>query len=1043
LGGASTATTTTDVNGAYSFSGLEAGNYTVGMTIPSGYNMTTSNPVSFTLLAATTTNFGVIASTAPNPMTVISWGQPAYASDESGTKFASNVTVAPGNSVNNTAYDTYDFHSWKSVSVPAWVAIDLSAVPSAQRGLVDVLWYNTTAEYDCCGIASGGSFNGLPKNYTIEANAAAGGNATPPASGWVTLATITNNTLHDRENIVNLTGYNWIRLNISSVNGTDTFVQLTHFDVFDISTTGGVPQDSWIFYGDSITLGATNYAEVSYQSIKNFTFSTLILSQLPSYFPAQTDGGIVGAAISDGVNHINSWLSNFPGRYVDISYGTNDATNNTSSVTFYNNYALTIQAVINAGKIPIVPKIPWASNTTTQSNVPRLNQQINNLYDNYPQIIRGPDFYTYFYDNQSLISSGDVHPTAQGYANMRKIWACQMLINVYNIALDTVSNSSDCSPFAAYLLASTHTITASSGVNGSVTPAGVTTKNYNTTQTYTITPDANYHILDVLVDDVSISALSTYDFTNISANHTISATFAINTYTVTGIIFLDVNSNGVKDAGEINYQNVTVTLGGASTATTTTDVNGAYSFGNLSPGEYTVTISSPDGYSLTTSNPVSVTITSGNNTTNFGLHSTITHIAVTASAAKLVYNIGDKLDITGLVITGTYSDSSTQIETVTTDNVSGFDSGTPVLGQVLTITVNGKTTTYTVDILTNTQTAPVEGSARLNNLTPQVVITNHSEIINIIVTPGTVNPTLNLAKLINGGAGDIPEIVLTSPIANIKIPSATVSSTDINWNGIIAAPTIATNTSGSTPAGFNVGDTSIEVGSTTSVLRFSEAVKITLFNVTGRVGYKLSGSNTWTMIDTLCTSATDHSNISYPNECYYTSGSNTIIWTYHFTEFGGLDIAPRFSTGGMLVFTNTNKNTIASSNVEGCALGNLFNTTTGQSCPVTLLNTFEGCTNRNIGFSVTTGKSCTGNTIIIKITTLKLNTISKEVKALQVYLNTHGYAIARTGPGSLGNETTKFGRATLKAVKKFQKDNSLTPDGIVGVKTLKLMGKIF
>lgn len=80
----------------------------------------------------------------------------------------------------------------------------------------------------------------------------------------------------------------------------------------------------------------------------------------------------------------------------------------------------------------------------------------------------------------------------------------------------------------------TYTIFASAGANGTVTPAATTTKNYGASQTYTIaTSTAGYHIADVLVDSVSVGAVSSYTFTGIAANHTISATFAINIYVIT------------------------------------------------------------------------------------------------------------------------------------------------------------------------------------------------------------------------------------------------------------------------------------------------------------------------------------------------------------------------------------------------------------------------------------------------------------------------------------------------------------------------------
>ena len=44
---------------------------------------------------------------------------------------------------------------------------------------------------------------------------------------------------------------------------------------------------------------------------------------------------------------------------------------------------------------------------------------------------------------------------------------------------------------------------------------------------FTITPVAGYHVADVLVDGASAGAITGYTFTNVTANHTIAASFAI------------------------------------------------------------------------------------------------------------------------------------------------------------------------------------------------------------------------------------------------------------------------------------------------------------------------------------------------------------------------------------------------------------------------------------------------------------------------------------------------------------------------------------
>src|SRR3990167_2997665 len=78
----------------------------------------------------------------------------------------------------------------------------------------------------------------------------------------------------------------------------------------------------------------------------------------------------------------------------------------------------------------------------------------------------------------------------------------------------------------------------------------------------------------------------------------------------------------------------------------------------------------------------------------------------------------------------------------------------------------------------------------------------------------------------------------------------------------------------------------------------------------------------------------------------------------------------------------------------------------------------------------------TGTAVSTFVRNLELGMSGADVKALQVYLNTHGYVVSSSGPGSPGNETSKFGGATRAAVIKFQKANGITPAvGYFGPKT--------
>jgi hypothetical protein len=67
---------------------------------------------------------------------------------------------------------------------------------------------------------------------------------------------------------------------------------------------------------------------------------------------------------------------------------------------------------------------------------------------------------------------------------------------------------------------------------------------------------------------------------------------------------------------------------------------------------------------------------------------------------------------------------------------------------------------------------------------------------------------------------------------------------------------------------------------------------------------------------------------------------------------------------------------------------------------------------------------------------LKLGATGADVKALQVYLNSHGSPVALSGQGSIGNESNYFGPATQKALAKFQREHNISPaEGYFGLIT--------
>jgi len=71
-----------------------------------------------------------------------------------------------------------------------------------------------------------------------------------------------------------------------------------------------------------------------------------------------------------------------------------------------------------------------------------------------------------------------------------------------------------------------YTITASAGTGGSISPTGAVSVASGSSKTFTITPNSGYAISSVTVDGVNQGGISSYTFSNVTANHTISAAFS-------------------------------------------------------------------------------------------------------------------------------------------------------------------------------------------------------------------------------------------------------------------------------------------------------------------------------------------------------------------------------------------------------------------------------------------------------------------------------------------------------------------------------------
>ena len=419
------------------------------------------------LLAWATLAAAVPLFSVPAAMPLISQGVPAYASDRSNQAGLAN----------NANYDD-SWRSFRTPSVvqPAWLAYDLSA---KYPGPVVVTWYNNAYDYNYV-LRNGSTYN-LFKDYTIEVNAAVGG--TVPTAGWVTKLTVTGNEYHSRTALVDMTGYNWIRIQCTAIAGSaSNFDASGNLDVFDARNGA---QDTWLFLGDSITAGGMVQSGT--------TFAQSVNSGKAAYFPSQENGGMAGWTTANMLASLNQFLADTLAHYVTLSLGTNDVNTYAGDTTAVNNAYANLVAMANAvlavGRVPVIPHVPWARGASLQANAPALNAKIDTLCAENPSIILGPDLYGYFNSNQSLIGTDNLHPTNAGYQAYRNYWAQWALAKIYTTSTSAPVFTTQ--PVGQAVAVGT-SITLSASANGTPAPAyqwqkdGVAISSA-TANTYTIT----------------------------------------------------------------------------------------------------------------------------------------------------------------------------------------------------------------------------------------------------------------------------------------------------------------------------------------------------------------------------------------------------------------------------------------------------------------------------------------------------------------------------------------------------------------------------
>jgi len=432
------------------------------------------------------------------------------------------------------------------------------------------------ADGEYVGAVASYTFENIEANRTLTATFVRNEyeiTASVEGSGTITPAGTTTVVCGDNQTYTFVPGTGWHQTGLlvdgESVeladNYTFTDVRANHtitaqftINEYTVTATAGMggsvtPTSATVSYGESITIGIT--AEDCYR--------------IDSVF---ADGEYVGAVASYTFENIEA--------------------NRTLTATFVRNeYEITASVEGNGTITPAGTTTVVCGDNQTYTFVPETGwHQTGLLVDGEP--VELTDSYTFtdvranhtitaqFAINEYMVTAtagvgGSVTPTSAtityGGSVTIGITAedCYRIDSVFAdgeyvgaVASYTFENVEANRTLTATFVRNEYEITASVEGNGTITPAGTTTVVCGDNQTYTFVPETGWHQTGLLVDGEPVELADSYTFTDIHENHTITAQFAINEYTVTATAGM---------GGSVTPTSATVTYGGSVTIAITAE----------------------------------------------------------------------------------------------------------------------------------------------------------------------------------------------------------------------------------------------------------------------------------------------------------------------------------------------------------------------------------------------------------------------------------------------------------------------------------------
>jgi lysophospholipase L1-like esterase len=223
--------------------------------------------------------------------------------------------------------------------------------------------------------------------------------------------TAVDNPVRTRAHALDFAGQRWVRLSVTRLS-PDVFewgLYLDEIDVHDLSAGG---DDVWVFFGDSITSEVFDRAPAHQPS-----FAEAVAARHPGYFPAAIGAGTGSFHHADAVRRIDEVLALNPDAKVfALCFGSNDW----DPVAYRRDLLEVIRKVRAAGRIPVVPRMPFRSDAK-EDFAARLDAAVDAVTAELG-LLPGPDLYSWFKAHPERLTDG-LHPDDAGAVEMIRLWA--------------------------------------------------------------------------------------------------------------------------------------------------------------------------------------------------------------------------------------------------------------------------------------------------------------------------------------------------------------------------------------------------------------------------------------------------------------------------------------------------------------------------------------------------------------------------------------------------------------------------------------------